>query len=214
MWVAKFRAWHDSYMLRATASLDVRLRVYYLNLFREGGVRYLNKIMFFEGGDSAKALREVVKDPRCNVLEVHGNQLFYYLRESEGFHNLLFDHHMFFVGPAIVEGGFEYWTVASDKKRHLLSLYKKLNRLPYKARIELLSVRKETPRFFASSALEELTELERRTLETARQQGYYSFPRKANAKEIAAKLGIPASTLTERLRKAEAKLVPAVLDSR
>lgn len=214
MWVAKFRAWHDSGFLRATESLEARLHVYYLNIFNEKRRRYISKVALVEGQDSRKAVEMLVQDPRCHLIEATGNQVFYYIDEREGFHNLLFDHRVFFVGPAIVEGGREYWTVASHQKRPLLDLYKNLNRLPFKAKLELLGLHRETPRFFASSALDDLTELERQALETARECGYYDIPRRMSAKQIARHLRLPVTTFSERLRKAEAKLVPAVLDSR
>ncbi|MBU1197140.1 helix-turn-helix domain-containing protein [Candidatus Micrarchaeota archaeon] len=214
MWVAKFKAWHDSQWLQKTKNLEARARVHYLNIFKEGNKRFIMKVMLVEGKDKEQLIQCTLDESRCHSIEVAGDQVFYYLEESEGFSNMLLDHRVFFVGPVIMEGGQEHWTVASHQKKDLTELHKSLKRLPYRATLELVSLKKETPHFFVSTAMSKLTELERRTMEMARNHGYFEHPRQTNAKELAKMLKVPRSTLTERLRKAEAKLIPEVLDSR
>lgn len=51
-------------------------------------------------------------------------------------------------------------------------------------------------------------------LETASGVGYYAWPRKATAEEVAAELGIASSTLHQHLRAAEGKLVAAFFEDR
>lgn len=55
----------------------------------------------------------------------------------------------------------------------------------------------------------DLPEEQRRAVRAAVRAGYYESPRAATLDEIAAELGIPRSTLSYRLRKAEAHLVTA-----
>ena len=52
-----------------------------------------------------------------------------------------------------------------------------------------------------------LTERQREVFETARQHGYYEWPRGTTADALADELGIAKATLLEHLRKAEAKLL-------
>lgn len=211
MFVAEFRAWHDSYALRMTEGLDVTLTSYYLNSFREGKRTWITKVTVFEGRDAKKAMDDVHNDKRVRILSVVGNQVFYELPELKGFHNVVLDKNIFFVKPVAVSNGAEYWTVASKKKKHLLNLYKKVKKLKFRAKIELLGIREEMPRFLFRPFLSELTELQRSALETAFAKGYYEYPRKASAEKIAGELGIPASTFIEHLRKAEARIMPQVL---
>jgi predicted DNA binding protein len=52
-----------------------------------------------------------------------------------------------------------------------------------------------------------LTDKQEYVLVTAFLEGYYSYPRKISAKELAAKLKISSSALTELLRRAELKII-------
>ncbi len=57
-----------------------------------------------------------------------------------------------------------------------------------------------------------LTDRQREVIETAHDMGYFSYPRKANASEIAAELGIAPSTFSEHLAAAQAKIMEAVVE--
>lgn len=59
----------------------------------------------------------------------------------------------------------------------------------------------------AVSSLPGLTSRQERILKTAMELGFYDFPRKVTNDELAAKLGIKASTLSEIVRRAEKKVV-------
>lgn len=58
-----------------------------------------------------------------------------------------------------------------------------------------------------------LTDRQREVLETAHDMGYFDHPKGANAGEVAAELGITASTFTEHVAAAQTKLLADVLDS-
>lgn len=53
---------------------------------------------------------------------------------------------------------------------------------------------------------------QRIALRTAYEHGYYDTPSEATLEEIAEELGIPRSTLSDRLRRAEAQLVQRHLE--
>ena len=55
-----------------------------------------------------------------------------------------------------------------------------------------------------------LTEKEQLVLTTAINSGYYEYPRKISATELAEKLGYSKSTVVEYLRKAENKIITMV----
>ncbi|MFB6106424.1 MAG: helix-turn-helix domain-containing protein [Halobacteriaceae archaeon] len=56
----------------------------------------------------------------------------------------------------------------------------------------------------------DLTDRQREVIETAREMGYFEYPRDANAAEVAAALGIAPSTFSEHLTAAQAKVLDAV----
>ncbi|WP_229125636.1 helix-turn-helix domain-containing protein [Halapricum desulfuricans] len=56
-----------------------------------------------------------------------------------------------------------------------------------------------------------LTDRQLEVLETAHEMGYFSYPRSANATDVANALGIDASTFTEHLAAAQSKLMDEIL---
>ncbi|PGF15343.1 DNA-binding protein [Natrinema sp. CBA1119] len=57
-----------------------------------------------------------------------------------------------------------------------------------------------------------LTDRQTEVLETAHRMGYFEHPKRANAGEVAAELGITGTTFTEHLAAAQTKLLDAILD--
>ena len=62
------------------------------------------------------------------------------------------------------------------------------------------------------SVIGDLTEKQRKALQTAYLGGYFNWPRTSNAGEIAEQLGISSATFTEHLRTAERKFFDTVFD--
>lgn len=58
-----------------------------------------------------------------------------------------------------------------------------------------------------------LTHRQREIIQVALQMGYYDFPRDTDYKSIAEQIGIDAQTVTEHIRKAEAKILPRLFNS-
>jgi predicted DNA binding protein len=63
----------------------------------------------------------------------------------------------------------------------------------------------------ADSLFSNLTEKQIEALLTAHRHGYYTFPRKADAQTIAAKVKVPRTTFQDHLKKAENKLVVSLV---
>lgn len=62
-----------------------------------------------------------------------------------------------------------------------------------------------------SDLLSVLTERQRELLLLAKDMGYYKYPRKVGAEDLAAAMGLSASTVIEHLRKSEVRLMDEIM---
>ena len=69
----------------------------------------------------------------------------------------------------------------------------------------------QRPSFHPDDVLDALTRRQREILIAAKRYGYYDYPRRVNAEELARRVGVSKATLIEHLRKAEGRLVATLL---
>lgn len=182
----------------------------YLNSFEENGKTYLSRVALLYGPEAEKLIDTFKTDERLKVEEINGRQVFFTMPTSNVFHPLLMDRSVFFLKPVTAEKGIEHWTVGAFRKKDLKNLYDKINALVPKASAKWISLRQERLDLFAQGATQRLSEKQRWAFEQACASGYYTYPRKTDLKQLAKQLRVPASTLRIHLRKAEAKLMPAL----
>ena len=77
---------------------------------------------------------------------------------------------------------------------------------------EITSVSFQKATFRNHSPTECLTDRQRGLIRTARKLGYYEYPRRISAKQLAEKVGLSQATTLEHLRKAEARLMANIID--
>lgn len=214
MWIAEFKVWHaGSTVLEATEKLDAACASVYLNLLHRSGKDYVTKVMVASGRDEKKLVKAITSDKRYRITYVEGSQVFYENTAAGLFHSHVFNSRVFFVKPFVMKDGFEYWTVASWDKRELLDLMKRIKKLKGQATIELLGIRKAAVNLFLPALFQRLTRKQLDAFLKAVEYGYYTLPRKISLEQLAAKLGTARTTLRERLRKAESKLLPQLAQS-
>lgn len=97
--------------------------------------------------------------------------------------------------------GWEIWTIASPNKKDIRNAIEDIKKL---GNFKLLKIAKSSYDGFNLSEKQELA------IKTAFARGYYNFPRKISAQELAVRLKIDKSTFLEHLRKAEIKIISRV----
>ncbi len=119
------------------------------------------------------------------------------------------------VFPVILEKGWEYHRIIAFRHEDLEELLQRLE----KGRWVFKILRKVPFDGFIGSSLtltadalfSDLTEKQMDALLTAYRNGYYKLPRKADVKTIASKERVPRTTFQEHLKKAENKIVAALV---
>ncbi len=94
--------------------------------------------------------------------------------------------------------GWEIWTIASPDKKDIRNAVDDIRK---QGNFKLLKIAKSSFDGF------NLSEKQETAIKTAVALGYYNFPRKISAQELAQRLKIDKSTLLEHLRKAEIKIM-------
>jgi hypothetical protein len=119
------------------------------------------------------------------------------------------------VYPVICEKGWEYHRIIAFRHEDLEELLQRLEKAGWAFKI----LRKVPFDGFIGSSLtltadalfSHLTQKQMDALLTAYRNGYYKLPRKADVKTIASKERVPRTTFQEHLKKAENKLVVALV---
>lgn len=214
MWVAELKLWHkESAILEHSRGLNARVTAYYLNTFQENGETYSARAAAFYGPDSKKLQEAFENDSRAHVLSKEGNQMFYAVKQTNSFHSTMMNKTVFLIKPVSVKDGFEYLTVASWDKEYIKRFYDSIKALgSQNAKVEMLSMKESDLNLFLPTALLTLTDLQRKALESAVENGFYDFPRKNDLEQIAKINKTPRTTFQNHLRKAEEKIMPAVID--
>ncbi len=65
--------------------------------------------------------------------------------------------------------------------------------------------------FHDRDLLDKLTPRQREVVRAAVSEGYYDYPRRLNSEQLAARLGLSKATVVEHLRKAEGRLMTAIM---
>ncbi len=108
------------------------------------------------------------------------------------------------------QGDTETWTVVMEEDKHIGLLYDAIQvTLRPEIRFDFGHIGAASDRRFELFANETLPQEQRQALVAAVESGYYETPRQTTLDELADKLDCPRSTLSYRLRRAEATLAQA-----
>lgn len=137
------------------------------------------------------------------------------LKIKPSIHELMESNNCLGIAPAVYTGGWEQHRVIGFRDFDLRNLLKKLDgigraEVVYKREIPEESIRRNFT-ISINSLLGGLTHKQYEALVTALQNGYYAIPKRVTTGELAKKRRIPRTTFEEHVRKAESKVLHALV---
>lgn len=111
-------------------------------------------------------------------------------------------------GPIDIREGREYWSLVTNHDRETVRLKLDEVRDQMNAEITVRSIRQQNQGdALTTLPVGQFTKRQLEVFQLAREEGYYEYPTKTSAGEVADELGITTSTLHEHLHKVEAILL-------
>ncbi len=211
MWVGKFKIEHDCWISDKTTKYNISAVGIPLQPFEKDGKKYHTGIDFLRGSEKNKEhfIASLKKNKRIKNVDVYKNQLIL-LIEGEDFIAQALDPSLFFVSPVLQEKGYEVWEIGSWEKKTLTGFLEKIKEF---AKVEILKLKKESPKLIIHQALPKMTAKQESAYQLAQELGYYEYPRKVSVEKLAKKAKIPRTTFQAHLRKAESKVMGMLKNS-
>lgn len=212
MLIAKFIIKHDCILGNRCEKFKVILQSSNPSVYREGG-KIVSSSMHYMSGESDKInefIKDLSKDKKVISLERKGD-MFFLLEKSEEKAVQFFTPKILFTKPVLMDKqGFETWEIASYERKEIETFLGKVEK--HFDNYKLLKL-KETKidNVFFPRLMPNLTELQKRAIELAIQQGYYKTPREIDLRKLAKLMDLSLSTYQQHLRVAEEKLIPNIL---
>ena len=215
MWIAKFRNWHKTCLIRPLCvKYQVTDYVYLLNQWKEKKKFYYTELHILEGEkeNTKKFIEEFKKDKSLKKIEVNEDQVLtlnVLNKKDYSIYASVFDKRIIYTKPVIQHvDGYETWELASWDKKTLI----KIMDIPY-FKMEILSIKKiKGVNLFLPQIQPNISEKQMKALQIAIKNGYYKFPRKTNLNKLAKIEKVSKQTFQENLRKAENKLIPFLVE--
>src|SRR3989338_1057797 len=218
MWTTKLQLKHkDCPIVNRCKRFKLIVLSYPSVWYEQNNKKFATTTCYFQSTDEAqkkKFLKDLGKDKRITNLEVSGDIFTYEIDlGKEGEHVMLYHtKQIFFVKPTINHyDGHEYWEVASWKRAELEKFIKSL-----KSHMNVCNILKlqnsQLADVYFPNVMPNISKSQKKALELAYLNGYYSYPRKITLEKLAKKAKIGTSTFQEHLRKGELKLLPVIIE--
>ncbi len=218
MWITKLQLRHeDCPIVNRCQKFNMIVLSYPSTWYEKNGKKYATTTCFFHTGDEEqkkKFIDDLKADRRISQLEVSGDVFTYEIvLADDGEHVMLYhSKQIVFVKPVFNHpDGHEYWEVASWKREELEKFIKMLKDHMDVCNIMKMENSALTDIYFPN-VMPKLSKSQKKALEIAYDNGYYKYPRKVSLEKLAKIAGIGVSTFQEHLRKAELKLLPAIIE--
>lgn len=155
-----------------------------------------------------------------DILRIEGSGNVYLTKAREHIYPIeyraAYNPELVHVAPAVNgNDGVETWQLASWNRAPLQRLVALSKTSPIVLEFELLEFRRKVIHdVYVASLLPKLSPKQREALRRAHEEGYYQFPKKVYLNQLARLMKISKATFQEHLRRAEAKMMPFLLQRR
>jgi predicted DNA binding protein len=210
MWVLKFQSSRKSSIFEPIAKrYNLTINGYPITSFRKD-----NKYYFVGAGrligkdeDIKKCLAGIKKNKKVKKIE-RKKDFFIVLYERDELLRKFYDPRFIQIKPIVIDAkGNETWELGSFNKKPLMELVSFLRKQPIE--FKLLKFKQEILDNLAIiNIIPDITKKQNKALQLAVDNGYYSYPKKVELKELAKMMKISYSTYQAHLKKAEGKLIP------
>jgi len=189
---------------------QVSMTGYPLSYYKDKKWLYLFAAGFMFGEEKNKKalIRDIKKQPEFVKLDVNKDFMVMIIKQPL-WSEAVYDPRIIRPSPVIInKTGYHVWDMASFERK----LLEKVLRFSEKyLDAEVLKFKEEKlSNIFLTKLLPELTNLQKKALEIAINNGYYDYPKNIKMEALAKKMGISYSTYQAHLKKAEGKIIPAV----
>jgi len=120
-------------------------------------------------------------------------------------YDIVLKNNCLFNSPVTQKEGYEIYEVITEDPKKLIQILSELEEIGDAKLFSVGKVLKDNPR--------KLTEKQSKAIQLAVSHNFYEWPRKVNLDEVSAMVGMKRRTFQENLRKAEAKLIPNLVNS-
>lgn len=218
MYYLKFKYKHtDCIYAPMLQELNLSGFFHYIGHYINGDYVYTSAIQHLIGEERniKKYIRYMKNHKKIVEIEVYGNIIFTLAKQESDLEVYAALYNPVFIYPApayLSKDGFEIVEVACWKRKPLEELIKALERSKTTSYFNILKfVNRKMDDIYISRLLPKLPPKQAEAIKLAFQEGYYNFPRKINLGKLAKMAGISKPAFSERLRKAEAKLLPRLI---
>ena len=212
MWIATLTLKHDCILGNRCEKFGIILQSYDLNEEKKEGKVHTSSLHQIIGDQNniQAFLKDLKKDKRTEYMESNERTLFL-IETSKNKPVSHFTKRMFFVKPVIIDiHGVEHWEIASHNKEELIKFITGVQ--PLCTSFELKSIRNTRLKdVYFPKVFPKLTDLQKKALEFAVRQGYYTAPKKTNLRALARMMKISLATYQRHLQVAESKIMPDIL---
>jgi len=128
MWLAKFKIWHETCLIRPLCvKYGITDLVYLLNSWTNSKGFFYTELHILQGPEESKKkfIREFKKDKSIVKFEKAGNYIITLNRKpsKEKIYEILFDSRLIYIKPVVQRSdGFEEWEIACWEKESLMKI--------------------------------------------------------------------------------------------
>ncbi len=215
MWLAKVKLLDENCVF-ATKNKKYNLQSYEqaLTHYKKGKSYFFvsSRILIGSLDSKKKYLSDIKKDKRVKKIDINGDSTVELIEKKSSDMDLsvykaFYNPEIIFTKPGFADSdGWEYYEFASWNREAINKIITAIEKHYHGQLLKL----KETKKYdiYMPKILPKLSDKQKEAISIAVKEGYYSFPRKVELKDLAKISKLSFSTYREHLRRAENKVLP------